>query len=147
MEIKRLIGALVLAASVFTAGGCAQTGRSYAADVDPQGWRTGAVLTLPNEDTLAKYDLELFLRCNNRFAEDTLTLRVETITPDSLRYGEFFCIPFPQTHTPAAVAREAKQLYRRRVLFGQRGSYRLILTPTRPVRGVEAVGATLQQTP
>lgn len=100
MEIKRLIGALVLAASVFTAGGCAQTGRSYAADVDPQGWRTGAVLTLPNEDTLAKYDLELFLRCNDRFAEDTLTLRVETITPDSLRYGEFFCIPFPQTHTP-----------------------------------------------
>ena len=90
MEIKRLIGALVLAASVFTAGGCAQTGRSYAADVDPQGWRTGAVLTLPNEDTLAKYDLELFLRCNDRFAEDTLTLRVETITPDSLRYGRIF---------------------------------------------------------
>lgn len=92
-------------------------------------------------------DLEIFLRCNDRFAEDTLTLRIETITPDSLHVEEFLHVPFPQSHTPAAVARETRIPYRRRILLRQCGDYRMILTPTRLVRGVEAAGATLQTTP
>ena len=145
--MKRLACLLLAGTAIVVSDGCTQPGRPYAADVEPQGWRAGAVLTLPNDDTLAMYDLEIFLRCNDRFAEDTLTLRIETITPDSLHVEEFLHVPFPQSHTPAAVARETRIPYRRRVLLRQCGDYRMILTPTRPVRGVEAVGATLQTTP
>ena len=145
--VKRLACLLLAGTAIAVSGGCAQPGRSYVADVDPQGWGTGTVLTLPNDDTLTMYDLEIFLRCNDRFAEDTLTLRIETITPDSLHVEEFLHVPFPQSQTPAAVARETKVPYRRRVLLRQSGDYRMILTPTRRVRGVEAVGATLQHTP
>lgn len=144
--VKRLACLLLVVATGVAAGSCTESGRSYAVDVDPRCWETKAALTLPNHDTLTLCDVGIFLRCNDRFTEDTLTLRIETITPDSLRVEEYLCIPFPQIRTPAAVARETKAAYRRRVLFGQSGDYRLILTPTRSVRGVEAVGATIEAT-
>lgn len=146
MEVKCYRWLVVLAAAI-AAAGCTQTAPSYAVDVDPHGWQQPAVLMLPNSDTLTLRDVGIFLRCNDRFSEDTLTLRVETISPDSLHVGEYLCIPFPHETFPAAIAREAAALYRNRVCFGQTGDYRMILTPTRPVRGVEAVGIHIEATP
>lgn len=83
------------------------------------------------------------LRCNDRFAEDTLTLRIATVTPDSLRFEEPFRLVIPRDESPAPLKREVAVPYRLRIRFTQSGDYRCILTPTRPVRGVEAVGINL----
>lgn len=49
---------------------------------------------------------EVFLRCNDRFAEDTLTLRIATVTPDSLRFEEPFRLVIPRDESPAPLKRE-----------------------------------------
>lgn len=146
MKGKRYLQMLVLAAAV-AATGCTQSDPSYAEDVDPHGWQRPAVLLLPNSDTITLREVKLFLRCNDRFSEDTLTLRVETVTPDSMHVGEYLCIPFPRQTAPAALARENEAPYRTRIRFRQCGDYRMILTPTRPVRGIEAVGVHIEATP
>ena len=114
-------------AAVAAAGGCTQPFRSNAADTDPVSWKDPAGIVLANADTTSLRDLTLFLRCNDRFAEDTLTLRIATIAPDSLRFEEPFRLVIPVP-------------YRRHVRFAREGDYRMTIAPTRPVRGIEAVG-------
>ena len=119
-------------AAALLAGGCVSPHQSAATDVDPFRWERGAEIRLPNADTVSLRDAEVFLRCNDRFAEDTLTLRIATIAPDSLRFEEPFLL-------------EVAVPYRIRIRFTQSGDYRCILTPTRPVRGVEAVGVNIEK--
>ena len=126
-------------------GSCITPRLSVAADTDPAAWQQAAEVTIANDDTLARRDLDLFLRCNDRFAEDTLTVRIATVTPDSLRFGEWFLLVIPHPKGPAALMREAAIPYRRRIRLTQHGDYRCSVTPVRPVRGVEAVGVDLQQ--
>lgn len=135
------MAAAVVAAAV--AGGCLSPHQSTAVDVDPVAWRTPAELRLPNADTVSLRDLRIFLRCNDRFTEDTLTLRIAVQTPDSLRFEEFFPIDIPRTEGPAALARESVIPYRRSVCFARSGDYRLTIAPVRTLRGVEAVGINI----
>lgn len=128
------------AAAVFLAAGCVSPHGSVATDVSSASWSDPAPITLANADTTTLRDIALFLRCNDRFAEDTLTVRIRVRTPDSLQHEEPFMLVIPPAHTPAAISREADISYRRRVLFGRTGDYHLTITPCRPVEGVEAVG-------
>lgn len=139
--MKRPVFAAVLAA--LAAGSCVSPHQSAATDVDPARWSAAAEILLPNADTVTLRDAALFLRCNDRFTADTLTLRIATLTPDSLRFEEPFLLVIPRPEGPAALMREVVIPYRRRILFTQSGDYRCIVTPTRPVRGVEAVGINL----
>ena len=113
-------GLFAAAAALLLSGvaGCASDSWSAAADVNPSEWAAGAGILFPNADSLARYDATLFLRCNDRFAEDTLTVRIAVTTPDSLR---------------------------RAIRLGRTGDYRFTVTPTRPIRGVEAVGLTIRK--
>lgn len=115
------------------------------ADTPPEDWRTGIVLTVPNTDTLTERDITLYLRLNERFDDDTLTLRIATLTPDSLRCEETVLLTAPRGNTPAALNRIAEALYRRRAVFSRMGDYRIILTPCRSVTGVEAAGIHLEK--
>lgn len=133
------------ATAALLAGGCISPHQSAATDVDPFRWERGAEIILPNADTVTLRDAEVFLRCNDRFAEDTLTLRIATVTPDSLRFEELFRLVVPRGESPAPLMREATVPYRIRIRFAQQGDYRCILTPTRPVRGVEAVGINIEK--
>lgn len=121
-------------------GSCVTPRLSVAADTDPAAWHETAEMTLRNDDTLARRNLSLFLRCNDRFEEDTLTVHVAMLTPDSLRFGEPFLLTLHHDRRPASLASEAVIPYRRRVCFDRTGDYRIRITPARPVRGVEAVG-------
>lgn len=132
-------------AAALLAGGCVSPHQSAVTDVDPFCWEQGAVVLLPNADTVTLRDAEVFLRCNDRFAEDTLTLRIATVAPDSLRFEEPLRVVIPRNEGPAALMREVAVPYRLRIRFPQNGDYRCILTPTRPVRGVEAVGINLKK--
>ena len=79
--------------------------QSAATDVNP-AWELGREILLPNPDTVTLRDAKVFLRCNDRFAEDTLTLRIATVTPDSLRFGEPFRLVIPPKGPPGPLMRE-----------------------------------------
>ncbi|MDE5579192.1 MAG: hypothetical protein K2I85_04490 [Alistipes sp.] len=129
-----------IAAVALLSGACFSFHRSIAVDVDPQTWSSPAEIVLPNADTAALCDLSFFLRFDPRFRDDTLTLRIEVRTPDSLLFDEPFLFCATRVRQPAAVRREAAAAYRRRVVFRCRGDYRFSVVPVRPVVGVEAVG-------
>ncbi|MDE7345028.1 MAG: hypothetical protein K2N02_05650, partial [Alistipes sp.] len=127
-------GAALLAAA------CQTPHRSVATDVDPQGWNSAAEIVVPNTDTLAQCDLSFFLRFDPRFKDDTLTLRIEVRTPDSLLFDEPFLFCATHARHPAAIYHESATAYRRRVVLGRSGDYRFRVVPTREVQGIEAVG-------
>lgn len=114
-------GLFAAAAALLLSGvaGCASDSWSAAADVNPSEWAAGAGILFPNADSLARYDATLFLRCNDRFAEDTLTVRIAATTPDSLRSEELFLLAIPRTPSPAALVREAAVPYRRAIRLGR----------------------------
>lgn len=112
--------------------------------MNPSEWAAGAGILFPNADSLARYDATLFLRCNDRFAEDTLTVRIAVTTPTRCA-ARALPAGHPRTPSPAALVREAAVPYRRAIRLGRTGDYRFTVTPTRPIRGVEAVGLTIRK--
>lgn len=129
-----------LAASVWLATGCSTPYRSVAADVDAGAWDAPVELMLPNTDTLGCYDWQFFVRCDERIAPDTFTVRIAVVTPDSLRFEEPFAVQLPACTTPAARLCEHLLDYRRRVRLARTGDYRLTVSPVRTLSGIEAVG-------
>lgn len=115
-----------------------------ATDVDVKAWSDPASIVQTNTDTTTLRNIDLFLYCNDRFREDSLTVRIAVRTPDSLLFKEAFRITIPRTATtPAALKREIAIPYRRNVSLLHRGNYRITITPERPVQGVEAVGISI----
>lgn len=100
---------------------------------------------MENADTVTLRDAALFVRYDERFAEDTLTVQIAAIAPDSLRFEERFLLAIPRTKNPAALTGEALIPYRRRIRLASPGEYRWCVTPVRSVRGVEAVGLRLSK--
>lgn len=122
------------------AGGCDAPHLALAVDVNPNGWKNPARLAITNTDTTTLRDIRLFVRCNQRLSGDTVTLRIAFQTPDTLHYQEPFRIFIPHHTTPAALTHEVIVPYRYRVRFPRMGSYFMTLTPTREIRGIEAIG-------
>ena len=114
-------------AAALLAGSCVSPHQSAVTDVNPARWDSRAEIRLPNADTVSLRDAVIFLRCNDRFAEDTLTVRIATVTPDSLRFGEWFLLVIPHPKGPAALMREAWERcredkeYERGLLLRMRG--------------------------
>lgn len=122
---------------------CLSPHGAFVTDVDAVAWSEPAEIELTNRDTTSLRDMELFLRCNKNFAEDTLTVRIALLSPDSLRYEEPFRLVIPPLRTPSSLQSEANIPYRHRIQLSRSGTYRLSVTPLREVRGVEAVGINL----
>ena len=143
--VIRCIRTGLAAATVLLTTACTSSHRTIAADVPFAAWDRTVEMAFDNDDTTSLCDLTLFLRCNDRFVEDTLTVRIEIRTPDSLRCEEPFILAIPHANSPAALVREAVIPYRRRVCFERPGQYRVRITPSRSVRGVEAVGVDIAE--
>lgn len=120
--------------------GCVTSDRAVVADVEVDGWACGASLLFANDDPHSQRELTLFVRVDDRFLEDTLTVRIETRTPDALRTTELHRMHFRLDPTPASLHRVIRIPYRRSVHLAQRGDYHFRITPTRTVAGIEAVG-------
>ena len=132
--------------AVITAGllaGCASPHEVHIADTDPSGWRRAAAVAVPNTDTLARRDQTVVLRCDERFREDTLTLRIGVLSPDSLAYEEPFTLRIPRGTAAAPLGREVAIPYRRRSVLADSGTYRFTFTPVRSVAGIEAAGLSI----
>lgn len=134
-----------LAAVVLLMTGCRTPHTSVATDVDPTEWADTVEILLPNADTLTRCDLSLYLRFDDRFRDDSLTLRIEVRTPDSLSYEAPFLFCVPHTRKPAAVHSEAVAPYRNRARLAREGDYRFLIAPARPVTGIEAVGVHVKR--
>jgi len=159
--VKRNVGDILrrtILSAAALASGCTAADLSAVTDIDSREWRSPAMVSVSNSDTLALRDMAVFLRCNGRFRDDTLTLHIETFTPDSLRLAETFLFTpvtaadfdrpahgkrrghRPAAHAASPVRREVMSRYRTRVRLGAAGTYRFVITPCRPVEGVEAAG-------
>lgn len=141
MRTARLL--LLLSAPLLWSCG---TGRqSYATDTDLKRWDCGAELTLPNIDTTTLRDIHVFVYHTDDFREDSLSLRITTLSPDSLRHEEtLLLVPHHRERIPAVSCEDAT-LYRRDVVFNKQGNYQMTITPLRPVKGVSAVGVQLSK--
>lgn len=141
-NLRNFMLALVCALAA-SGSGCVTQHSSAVCDVDPFAWSAPAEILYANTDSLNMADMELFLRCNERMTEDTLTVSIVTLTPDSLRFEERLQLHIPRTRDIAALTREAVIPYRNRVRLARTGDYRIRITPVRPVKGIEAVGIHL----
>lgn len=140
--LRRALGGLLCLLALLSTG-CIAPVESVAADLPAEGWSGPVTLRYANGDTLARRELRLFLRLDETFRQDSLTLRIETRTPDSLRTVEYHRLVFggPRSATPLQTVVEIP--YRRDVQLRCTGDYLFVLTPVRPLRGAEAVGLRL----
>lgn len=139
-EVRRTILAL---AAALSAAGCMAPHQAVVTDVDPVLWDRPAGLVIRNTDTLTLREVEFFVRHNDRFAGDTLTVEVTTLSPDTLRHTERFLLRLSRTATAAALTQQSVVPYRSKVRFAHSGNYRMTITPVRPVSGIEAVGINI----
>lgn len=132
--------------AVITTGllvGCTAPQGIYFADTDAASWQEPVAVAVPNADTLSARDLAIVLRCNESFRDDTLTLHISVLAPDTLRFAEPYTLRIPRSRSAAAVSREATIPYRLRTVLADSGTYRFSFTPTRSVRGIEAIGLSI----
>lgn len=125
---KRILRAGLLLA-LLPAAGCLSPHRSAVADVDP----------------LAVCDLWLVVRYDAAFAGGPVDLEVTTVAPDSLRATEPFTLRLAPSRGPSPLLCDTAVLYRRRAVLRCAGDYRMTIRPCRPVRGIEAVGVTIEK--
>lgn len=140
-RLRQAAAGWLLCAAAAGCGRASLTGVAVAAaDTDEGTWRRPAALTLFNDDTLGLRAVDIFVRCNDRLADDTLSVRIVTRSPGRLRTEERLVLHFARTGRPNPLAGECITPYRRRVRWTDRGNYTLILTPVRPCAGIESVG-------
>lgn len=123
--------------------GCGTPAQLSVADVDPHAWQKAASLVIENRDTLTLRDIDLFVRSTGQFAEDTLSVRIVSLSPDSLRCEERLLLTIPPRTRTAARLHESTTPYRSRALLPRSGCYRLTVVPLRPARGIEAIGVRI----
>lgn len=120
--------------------GCMMPERAVVADTDPSDWHRAVTLNYTNHTAPTTCEAWVFIRVTQRFHTDTLTVRIATTSPDSLHAEEYHRLVFRPHPTPSALQRVIEIPYRRGMLLQQSGDYRFTITPTRPIRGVEAIG-------
>ena len=143
--MKRSRAAIVACAAVLC--GCTAAGESFMTEIRGDVWSEPVEVAVPNSDTLGVCDMNIALRHDGRATGRRVAMTVKTVTPDSLWVEE------PLTMTPGDDGRsrsaqhEASCAYRLGVRFARTGTYRIIITPTRPVQGVTAVGVDVARRP
>ncbi len=108
--------------------------------VSPYSWSEPVSILYQNSDTTALRDIAVAVRYNKNFDADTLSVVVQTSLPDAHQFSEQVMLQFKQDYTAAAVTASEAVLYRSGCQLGQSGYYIFTITPTRAVKGVEAVG-------
>lgn len=123
--------------------GCSRPTQAVMEDVDPYNWSREVCVRIENGDTLTLRDFSLVIRSNRHFQRDTLELEMTLQAPDSSHYSEVVAFPMNHPRRAAALRLIDEAPYRRHVILNQFGAYRLTITPTEPIRGVEAVGVNI----
>ena len=136
MRLREILGGVAL----LVMGACVAPEQAFVSDVEHFDPDHTAIVELRQHQPNGYGELKIFLRTDSRFAEDSLTVRVVTFSPDSLRTEEYHRLIIPQTRRINALKQVVEIPYRRGVTLRKVGTYYFSLTPTRSVEGVEAVG-------
>ena len=135
---------IALVAALVVATGCGSRGKNIC-HVNPTSWAKGAVVTIDNVDTTHLLDIEFFVKHNADFNLKTLPVIIRSIAPNGLECLEQAFWVFDEYDATATTASFQKIGYRTTCLLDQVGEYKFIISPMEPVRGVEAVIATVQR--
>ncbi len=101
---------------------------------------------MTNSDTVTIRDIEIFARYIPHQIDDSIRIIINTISPDSTLYDEEMTIYF-DTHTgDRSSSMIGRYPYRRHCVLRQMGSYKVEITPTDVVSGVEAIGINIERT-
>lgn len=132
------MGALFMVAC----GGSAER-HSEVHDIEGEVWSATEEFVYSNEDSLSQRDISIVVRYSMDYVADSVTLRVMTISPDSLLFEEPFTLHIP--HLADMRPEEQTFVYRRNVTLRNKGDYRFRLTPEEPVEGIAAVGVVISE--
>ena len=132
------MGALFMVAC----GGSAER-HSEVHDIEGEVWNAPEEFVYSNEDSLSQRDISIVVRYSMDYVAVSVTLRVMTISPDSLLFEEPFTLHIP--HLADMRPEEQTFVYRRNVTLRNKGDYRFRLTPEEPVEGIAAVGVVISE--
>ncbi len=132
--------------SLIVVGGCVASHQSVVTDIDVRGWSDTECIVMNNSDTSTLRDIELFARYSPSLVDDSVTLSINTISPDSTTYSEELKIYFDSSMNERSASKMGIYPYRRRVVWRQLGSYQIEITPSAHVKGIEAMGINIVKT-
>ncbi len=143
---KRAIAHIItLLAVVMSMVGCTPKERCVC-HVNPRNWSRSADIVFENNDPETRLDISFFVRCNAGFDTKVLPVIVRTEAPDSSVSCERALWVFDSERAATPTATIQKIGYRNTCQLKQRGTYTFSVIPQRPVRGIEAVGLTIEKT-
>lgn len=119
---------------------CTAPEQAFVTDVKCFDAAHPAIIRMHHTQPDTSGELRIFMRTDDRFTEDSLTVRIDSFSPDSLRCTEYHRLVFRRGHRINAIKSIVEIPYRRQVVLKEAGNYYFTLTPTRPVAGIEAVG-------
>lgn len=146
--MRRLLATVAIAAAALSARCTPAPADEVAvvmADTDPMGWSAPVTAQFENRDTTALSDLSIVVRYGSRTDAESLPLTLTFTAPDSARFTESAVLPLSHPRKPASMAALEAIPYRRRVRLSQAGTYTVTIMPARRIRGIEAVGLSVQK--
>ncbi|MFR9558404.1 MAG: hypothetical protein SNH45_05965 [Rikenellaceae bacterium] len=126
--------------SVIGFGGCIASHQSVVRDINVDNWSETTSIMVSNYDTVTVRDLDIFVRYQPTQSPRRFDIRVESIAPDSTSYTDEVTISLDTSTNNRDASRLTIQPYRTRVVWRQKGEYKINITPTTPTKGVEAIG-------
>ncbi|MFI3332960.1 MAG: hypothetical protein SNI51_03055 [Rikenellaceae bacterium] len=134
--------ALLLFAALSILCGCGDTTKSLAeiTEVKPSGWYTPAEITFEVSDTTSLFDMQILLRYDSYISADSVELMVSTTAPDGVMWSDEFTIGVPAGEHSLQIIEKS---YRKSIMWGQAGEYRVSLHPMHLYRGISAVGVNI----
>lgn len=115
--------------------------------VNPMNWSKSADIVYENNQPGQSYlDIAFFVRCNADFDAKMLPVVIRITAPDSSECIEpaIWMFDGELPTTPATTTQMVS--YRTVCSLNQQGKYTFSIVPMQPVRGVEAVGITIEET-
>ena len=135
----------IVAIAAVASMACLAPQHSLMAGVDVHEWSESATVVYTNSDTLASQNLQIALRYNDDFKQNSLPLKVSITAPDASCFEEVVELRIGHPHTALAVATTESLPYRNDVVLAQKGEYRFAFTPLTATRGVEAIGIEFRE--
>lgn len=119
---------------------------SYATDINPLEWRDVAIITIPNHDTISRRSLTLFVRHQPQERLDSLNLKIFTLSPDEAIIEEYFTMPLDNNKYKRRNATQISEMtLHRNAVLGQKGEYKMYVFPAAKIKGIEAIGVSINR--
>ena len=141
--MRRLIYVIVMAVAAIAVS-CTEAQHGVVMhDMESCAWSTTEQFTYDNTDSLAKRDLSFVVRYGTGYVADSVSLRILTISPDSMVTEEPFTLRIPRIKEVRP--EEQTFLYRHNVVLSRKGEYHFRLMPDTIVEGISSIGIMVSE--